>query len=94
MDKEICLYLCAFFKHELEEDFVELTQKRRAAGGETDVVKLLTEIDLGAGKFDDMTIASHLSMLIIGGAETFPKVFANLVPFEKEPRCVWQDPIC
>ncbi|HKJ25298.1 MAG TPA: cytochrome P450, partial [Myxococcota bacterium] len=30
-------------------------------------------------KLDDMTIASHLSMLIIGGAETFPKVFANLV---------------
>lgn len=65
--------------NELFAYFVELTQKRRAAGGETDVVKLLTEIDLGAGKLDDMTIASHLSMLIIGGAETFPKVFANLV---------------
>ena len=65
--------------NELFGYFVQLTQKRRASGGETDVVKLLTEIELGGEKLDDMTIASHLSMLIIGGAETFPKVFANLV---------------
>jgi hypothetical protein len=65
--------------NELFAYFVALTQKRRKAGGETDVVKLLTEIELGGKRLDDMTIASHLSMLIIGGAETFPKVFANLV---------------
>lgn len=33
----------------------------------------------GGERFDDAAIASHLSMLLIGGAETFPKVFANLV---------------
>ncbi len=59
--------------------FVQLVQKRRQSGGEMDVVKLLTEIELGGEKLDDMAIASHLSMLIIGGAETFPKVFANLI---------------
>jgi len=65
--------------NELFAYFVELTQKRRVTAGETDVVKLLTEIELGGQKLDDMAIASHLSMLIIGGAETFPKVFANLI---------------
>ena len=65
--------------NELFGYFVQLTQKRRQTGGELDVVKLLTEIELGGQKLDDMTIASHLSMLIIGGAETFPKVFANLI---------------
>jgi len=59
--------------------FVALAQKRREAGGKPDVVKLLTEIEIDGEKLDDMAIASHLSMLIIGGAETFPKVFANLV---------------
>ena len=67
--------------NELFAYFVELAQKRRgtAGDGEPDVVRLLTEIEFGEGKLDDMTIASHLSMLIIGGAETFPKVFANLI---------------
>ena len=65
--------------NELFAYFVELSQKRRTAGGDMDVVKLLTEIELGGEKLDDMAIASHLSMLIIGGAETFPKVFANLI---------------
>jgi len=65
--------------NELFAYFVELSQKRRATGGDMDVVKLLTEIELGGEKLDDMAIASHLSMLIIGGAETFPKVFANLI---------------
>ena len=31
----------------------------------------------GGEKLDDAAIASHLSMILIGGAETFPKVFAN-----------------
>lgn len=59
--------------------FVELTQRVRKQDGEATVVKLLTEIELGGKKLDDMAIGSHLSMLIIGGAETFPKVFANLI---------------
>jgi cytochrome P450 len=58
--------------------FVQLAQARRRQDDDS-VVKLLTEIELDGGKLDDMSIASHLSMLIIGGAETFPKVFANLV---------------
>jgi cytochrome P450 len=65
--------------NELFTYFVGLTQQVRKESSETTVVKLLTEIELGGEKLDDMAIASHLSMLIIGGAETFPKVFANLI---------------
>ena len=65
--------------NELFAYFTQLSADRRKTGGERDVVKLLTEIELGGQKLDDGTIASHLSMLIIGGAETFPKVFANLI---------------
>ena len=44
-----------------------------------DVVDLLNSIEVEGKPLDDMAIASHLSMFIIGGAETFPKVFANLL---------------
>ena len=33
---------------------------------------------LDGRKLDDQEIASHMSLLLIGGSETFPKVFANL----------------
>lgn len=65
--------------NELFAYFMELTQKVRKQDGEMTVVKLLTEIEIDGEKLDDMAIGSHLSMLIIGGAETFPKVFANLI---------------
>jgi len=58
--------------------FVGILQKRRKQP-EDDVVTMLTEIEIDGEKIDDMAGASHLSMLIIGGSETFPKVFANLV---------------
>ena len=54
--------------------FIGLAQERRKKGGDDDIVQLLVADDLG---LDDAAIASHLSMLIIGGSETFPKVFAN-----------------
>jgi cytochrome P450 len=57
--------------------FIALCQERRAKGGPDDIVQLLTEVEVGGEKLDDAAIASHLSMLIIGGSETFPKVFAN-----------------
>lgn len=66
--------------NELFGYFVELVQTvRKQDGSDMTVVKLLTEIEFDGQKLDDMTIGSHLSMLIIGGAETFPKVFANLI---------------
>jgi cytochrome P450 len=58
--------------------FVGILQKRRAEPRD-DVVSMLTQVEIDGEKIDDMAGASHLSMLIIGGSETFPKVFANLV---------------
>ncbi len=57
--------------------FHRLIQDRRRSGGADDIVQLLTETEVGGRKLPDEAIASHLSMLIIGGSETFPKVFAN-----------------
>ncbi len=58
--------------------FIGLVQERRK-NPQDDVVTMLTDIEIEGEKLDDMAAASHLSMLIIGGSETFPKVFANLV---------------
>ncbi len=58
--------------------FVGLIQTRRA-NPQDDVVTMLTDIEIDGEKLDDMAIASHLSMLIIGGSETFPKVFATAI---------------
>jgi cytochrome P450 len=53
--------------------------KRRSAPSTDDVLGQLTQIEIGGEKLSEEAIASHLSMLIIGGAETFPKTFANIV---------------
>ncbi|MGH0037402.1 MAG: cytochrome P450 [Myxococcota bacterium] len=58
--------------------FVGILRKRRA-DPQDDLVSMLTQVEIDGEKIDDMAGASHLSMLIIGGSETFPKVFANLV---------------
>ncbi len=63
---------------ELGAYFVGLIQARRKSGAkEDDVVNLLTRVEVDGRGLDDESIASHLILLIIGGAETFPKVFAN-----------------
>ena len=65
---------------ELIEYFVRLVGARRRVGDRTtDVVNLFRDFELNGRRFADDEIASHLSMLIIGGSETFPKTFANAV---------------
>ena len=61
--------------------FAELIMKRRAEGrNDGSVVDLIVGMDLdGDGPFDIESASSHLSMFLIGGAETFPKTFASLV---------------
>jgi cytochrome P450 len=60
--------------------FIALSQSRRKSGSDgDDVISLLNNIELGGQKLDDESIASHMSMFIIGGAETFPKTFANAI---------------
>ena len=64
---------------ELFAYFHQLVAERRKSGGPDCPLKLFSEIEIDGQKLDDAAIASHLSMLIIGGSETFPKVFANAV---------------
>ncbi len=59
--------------------FTDISQKRRKQGDQGDVVSLLNDIEIDGQKLDDGAIASHISMLIIGGSETLPKVFASSV---------------
>ena len=62
---------------EMDAYFREQIAKRRAAAPREDVLGTLLEIEIGGAKLDEAAISSHLAMLIIGGAETFPKTFAN-----------------
>ena len=59
--------------------FGELIAKRRAAGADREtVVDLVCRYEDEEGKTLDVEAASsHLSMFLIGGAETFPKTFAS-----------------
>lgn len=60
--------------------------ERRSGTARDDVLQDLLEFEEDGQRLDDEAIASHLSMLIIGGSETFPKTFASLV------RRLWEYP--
>ena len=65
---------------ELGEYFVKLVESRRkSANDDDDIVNMLRHFELDGRLFTDEEISSHLSMLIIGGSETFPKTFANAI---------------
>lgn len=57
---------------------MELVDKRRREGSTAvDAINLFRDVEVGGRKLEDAEIASHLSMLIIGGSETFPKTFGS-----------------
>jgi cytochrome P450 len=64
---------------EMSHYFLDMiAQRRRRATADPDVLNMLLEYEDEAGRRpDDPAIASHLSLFLIGGAETVPKVFAN-----------------
>lgn len=64
---------------EMDAYFRTLIAERRRKPGPDSVLQTLLEIEIDGQKLDDAAISSHLSMLIIGGSETFPKTFANIV---------------
>ena len=64
---------------ELDVYFRNLISERRKGPKQNSVLGTLIEIEIDGEKLDDTAIASHLTMLIIGGAETFPKTFANFL---------------
>jgi cytochrome P450 len=59
--------------------FAELSERRRNEGSKDDLVSLLNDVEIDGQKLDTQSIASHISLLIIGGSETLPKVFASAV---------------
>jgi hypothetical protein len=60
--------------------FGELIRKRRAnPSAEGSAIDTVLEIEIDGRRFTDEEAASHLSLFLIGGAETFPKVFSSAV---------------
>ena len=59
--------------------FHEQIALRRRRGPKDDVLQTLLEFEQDGKRLDDDALASHLSMLIIGGSETFPKTLATIV---------------
>ncbi len=79
---------------EMTAYFAELIQRRRAAGDtEGTVIDVALHAEIDGRRFSDEEAGSHLSMFLIGGAETFPKVFSSAIyrlwqhP-EQRARCV------
>jgi cytochrome P450 len=66
--------------------FHEKIAERREGESRDDVLQTLMEFEQDGKRLDDDALASHLSMLIIGGSETFPKTFASIV------RRLWEHP--
>jgi hypothetical protein len=67
--------------------FAELSAAARRTGPEEDsVLARLLAWEGADGKLDDAGVASHLSLFLLGGIDTLPKVFANtLARLEQNP---------
>lgn len=67
--------------------FAELSTLARKRGAvEDSVLARLHAWEGEGGKLDDAAVASHLSIFLIGGIDTLPKVFANtLIRLEQNP---------
>ncbi|MEZ4217331.1 MAG: cytochrome P450 [Myxococcota bacterium] len=55
----------------------KVKERRRSPTDSPVALDALARFDPGSGPYDDRAAASHVSMLVIGGSETFPKVLAN-----------------
>ncbi len=64
---------------EMDAYFRKLIAERRKSPGPDSVLQTLLSCEVAGEKLDDAAISSHLAMLIIGGSETFPKTFADIV---------------
>jgi cytochrome P450 len=64
---------------EMDAYFREQIAARRKGPVRQSVLDTLLEFEIDGEKLGDAAISSHLAMLIIGGSETFPKTFANVL---------------
>jgi cytochrome P450 len=64
--------------HELGVYCEDMVRARRRAPRDTNsALDVIVRYEQGGRRFDDAEAASHVSMLVIGGSETLPKVLAN-----------------
>jgi len=62
------------------EYFVRLSEeRRRKPSSENDVLSALHGVEVGGALIDDFEVATNLTLLLTGGTDTLPKVFANTV---------------
>lgn len=67
--------------------FADLIRARRKKGiSDGSVIDVLLEVEIDGRRFSDEECGSHLSMFLIGGSETFPKVFSSAI------HRLWQHP--
>jgi cytochrome P450 len=60
--------------------FTEMArERRRRPTSEPDILNALLPFEIGGRHYSDEELSSHLAMFLIGGAETFPKVFASAI---------------
>jgi cytochrome P450 len=65
---------------EMLDYFVKLSASRRSQPAREDALGVLQRFeDDGGHPLSDEQISSHLFLLLVGGTDTFPKVFANLL---------------
>ncbi|MBW2244141.1 MAG: cytochrome P450 [Deltaproteobacteria bacterium] len=76
------------------EDMIKARRKQPSA--EPAAIDALASFELGGKLFSDADAGSHVSMLVIGGSETFPKVFASglmrLAEYPDQREQLVQDP--
>jgi cytochrome P450 len=72
---------------EMTAYFADLIKSRRKAGiSDKSVIDTVLGVEIDGRRYSDEEAGSHLSMFIIGGAETFPKTFSSAV------HRLWQHP--
>jgi hypothetical protein len=61
------------------EDYcaAKVRERRRQAARGPQALDALCEVEIGGRRFEDAEAASHVTMLVIGGSETFPKTLAS-----------------
>ncbi len=64
---------------EMFDYFAELSARRRREPSRHDPIAILHDFESGGCKLTDAEVGSHLFLLLVGGTDTFPKVFASLL---------------
>jgi cytochrome P450 len=64
---------------EMFDYFAGLSAKRRSEPKRYDPIGILQDFEVDGRRLTDEEIGSHLFLLLVGGTDTFPKVFANLL---------------